>query len=322
MKVQKIPNTQKMNTNLFNKSFLLSVGPHFGPSLGLEDKPEPGSSFEAGLSHFRSQPFLYRRYLARPVWPCLCPAIAEVEFYCWPCQTPFTTSYVILSHQKSSSLWSEIIKAKGWCHKVEFLLWQTPSLGLFLLGHPTKPCQQDWDSCPFAWTCWQLACIKLHIFWIFITYFIYFSNIIPFLRFPSKTPYPILPSPTSMRLFLHPPTHSLPPSLPPASLFWHSTTLGHWALQDQGPLLPLRSYILCYICGWSHGSLHVYTLVCGLYCCASYGDANPFSSFSPSFNSSIEDTVLSPMVGCEHPLLYLSGSSRASQETAVSGSCE
>ena len=38
-------------------------------------------------------------------------------------------------------------------------------------------------------------------------------------------------------------------------------------------------------------------------------------------NSSIEDPVLSPMVGCEHPPLYLSGSGRASQETAVSGSC-
>jgi hypothetical protein len=36
--------------------------------------------------------------------------------------------------------------------------------------------------------------------------------------------------------------------------------------QDQGPLLPLMSNktILCYICGWSHGSLHVYSLVGGL----------------------------------------------------------
>ena len=28
------------------------VGPHFGPGLGLEDKPMPGSSFETCLSHF------------------------------------------------------------------------------------------------------------------------------------------------------------------------------------------------------------------------------------------------------------------------------
>jgi hypothetical protein len=33
-------------------------------------------------------------------------------------------------------------------------------------------------------------------------------------------------------------------------------------------------------------------------------------------------SVLSPMVGCMHPHLYLSGSGRASQETAVSGSCQ
>jgi hypothetical protein len=50
--------------------------------------------------------------------------------------------------------------------------------------------------------------------------------------------------------------------------------------------------------------------------------ANPFSSFSPFSNSSIGDSVFSPMVGCEHPPLYLSGSGRASQETAISGSCQ
>ena len=49
---------------------------------------------------------------------------------------------------------------------------------------------------------------------------------------------------------------------------------------------------------------------------------NPFSFFSPFSNSSIGDTVLSPMVGCEHPPLYLSGSDRASQQTAVSGFCQ
>jgi hypothetical protein len=32
--------------------------------------------------------------------------------------------------------------------------------------------------------------------------------------------------------------------------------------------------------------------------------------------------VLSPMVGCKHPCLYLPGSGRASQETAISGSCQ
>jgi hypothetical protein len=51
------------------------------------------------------------------------------------------------------------------------------------------------------------------------------------------------------------------------------------------------------------------------YCCSSYRVANSFSFFSSFSNSSIGDPVLSPMVGCKHLPLYLSGSSRASQET-------
>jgi hypothetical protein len=47
---------------------------------------------------------------------------------------------------------------------------------------------------------------------------------------------------------------------------------------------------------------------------------NPLSSFSPFSNSSIGDHTLSPMVGCKHLPLYLSGSGRASQEIAISGS--
>jgi hypothetical protein len=55
------------------------------------------------------------------------------------------------------------------------------------------------------------------------------------------------------------------PVLPP----WPGIPL-HWGIkssQDQGPLLLLLipdNAILCYICGWSHGSLHVYSLVGGL----------------------------------------------------------
>jgi hypothetical protein len=37
---------------------------------------------------------------------------------------------------------------------------------------------------------------------------------------------------------------------------------------------------------------------------------------------SLGDPLLCPMDGCEHPLLYLSGTGRASQETAISGSCQ
>jgi hypothetical protein len=37
-------------------------------------------------------------------------------------------------------------------------------------------------------------------------------------------------------------------------------------------------------------------------------------------NSSIRDPMLSPMVGCEHYLLYFPNSERASQDTAILGS--
>ena len=45
------------------------VGPHFGPGLGLEDKPEPGSSFETCFSHF----CVWMTCLVLPLlryWPC------------------------------------------------------------------------------------------------------------------------------------------------------------------------------------------------------------------------------------------------------------
>ena len=76
---------------------LFSIELHFGPGLGLEDKPEsgssfcvlvgepkPGSSFETCLNHF------HRDDSARPVWPCLCPTVADVELCHWPCQSLHT----------------------------------------------------------------------------------------------------------------------------------------------------------------------------------------------------------------------------------------
>jgi hypothetical protein len=58
------------------------------------------------------------------------------------------------------------------------------------------------------------------------------------------------------------------------------------------------------------------------YCCSSYGAANPFSSLGTFSSSFIGDPVLHPMDGCKHPLLYLSGTGRASQETTISGYCQ
>ena len=88
----------------------------------------------------------------------------------------------------------------------------------------------------------------------------------------------------------------------------------------------------CYICSWRHGSLHVDSLV-GLVP-GSSGDTGwfillfllwgckPFSSLDLFSSSCIGEPVLSPINHYEHPLLYLSVTSRASQETAILGSCQ
>jgi hypothetical protein len=80
----------------------------------------------------------------------------------------------------------------------------------------------------------------------------------PFLVSPPKTPYPV-----SLTLLTNPPT--------PASLSWNYPTLGHRAFSGPraSPLIDIQPLtfnkaILCYICSWSHRSLHVYSLVDGL----------------------------------------------------------
>jgi hypothetical protein len=58
------------------------------------------------------------------------------------------------------------------------------------------------------------------------------------------------------------------------------------------------------------------------YCCPSYRAAETFRSlgtFSTSFNRS---PVLYTKDDCKHPLLYLPGTGIATQETAISGSCQ
>jgi hypothetical protein len=89
--------------------------------------------------------------------------------------------------------------------------------------------------------------------------------------------------------------------------------------------------ILCYIFSWNHESYYVCSLVGGLvrgssgvlvssYCCSSYGAANLFRSLGPFSSSLIGDPMLRSMDNCEHPLQCLSGTGRASQERALSGS--
>jgi hypothetical protein len=102
-----------------------------------------------------------------------------------------------------------------------------------------------------------LLALENSFFFLMVILFIYNSNVIPLPGFPSDPPLIPLTSPC-----LHegapPPTHPLLPPHPGISL--------HLVIkpsQDQGPLLPLMpdKAMLCYICGWSHGSLHVYSVV-------------------------------------------------------------
>jgi len=146
----------------------------------------------------------------------------------------------------------------------------------------------------WRWTSYFTIYIHEGLFYLFYFYwiFIYILNIIPFPGFLSSNPLSHLPTPC-LHEGAHQLTHPLPPPCPGILL--------HWCIepsQDQGPLLPLmpNKAILCYICSWSHGSVHVYSLVGGLvpgssggggggdlvsWYCSSYGVAKLFSSFIP-----------------------------------------
>jgi hypothetical protein len=68
-------------------------------------------------------------------------------------------------------------------------------------------------------------------YWIFSLFI--FHMLSPFLVSSPETPYPILPSPTSMRVLPHTPT--------PSSLLWHSHTLGHWAFTGPRAFPPMMT---------------------------------------------------------------------------------
>jgi hypothetical protein len=96
----------------------------------------------------------------------------------------------------------------------------------------------------------QFFFFKDKIFYFLLNiFFIYISNIIPFPDFPSENPYSLHPFPA------HQPTHS-------ASWSWHSPTLGHRTFTRPKASPPIDA-LFSYVCVWSHGSLHVYSLVVG-----------------------------------------------------------
>jgi hypothetical protein len=135
------------------------------------------------------------------------------------------------------------------------------------------------------------------------------------------------PPSASMKVFSHLPNTQC--ASPPSD----SPTLGHWAFTGPRaspstdarwghPLLhmQLEPWIPpCVHNGWWFSPWEVWSsgwlkLLFFLWV------ANTFNSFNPLSNSSIQDPMLSPIVGCKHLSQYMSGSGRASQETAISDS--
>jgi hypothetical protein len=88
--------------------------------------------------------------------------------------------------------------------------------------------------------------------------------------------------------------------------------------------------ILCHICGWNHGSLHLFGVpvpkssmgLASWQYCSPHRAAKTLNSFILFSYCSIWDPMLRPMVGCKDPPLYLSGSLRSFQETDISGSSQ
>ena len=125
----------------------------------------------------------------------------------------------------------------------------------------------------------QASLLRNNSGWFLLdVFFTYIASFIPFPHFPSEIP---LSHPYSCSL-----THPLLLPYPNIPL--------HWVIepsQDQETLLSLMSHkaFLCYICGWRHGSLHVYPLAGGLVPESSGGTGaiNPFSSLGPFSSSSI-----------------------------------
>jgi hypothetical protein len=122
---------------------------------------------------------------------------------------------------------------------------------------------------------------------------------------------PISPPPPAM--LLNPPT--------PASWPWHSPVLGHMIFTRPRASPPIDGLL-------GHPLLHrkletkLWMVLVSSYCCSSYRVADPFSSLGTFSTSFIRVPVFHPIDDCEHPLLYLPGTGIASQERAISGSCQ
>ena len=112
------------------------------------------------------------------------------------------------------------------------------------------------------------------------------------------------------------PTRPLPLLRPGVTLYW-----GIKCSQDQRASLPNNGRL-------GHLLLHMQLetpalgVLVSSYCCSTYMVADPFSSLGTFSSSPIGGPVFHPIDDCEHPLLYLPDTGIASQETAMSGSCQ
>ena len=155
-----------------------------------------------------------------------------------------------------------------------------------------------------------------------VIFFPFFNGNFPYLHFKcyslslSPLPNPLIPSPfpVSMSAF---PLPLIPSHLPTLAILYNDQAIE--PSQVQGPPLPLMpgKAILCYICSWSHGFLHVQSLVGGLVPVNSgwssqlilffLWDCNLLQFHQSYLISSTGVPMLSLMVVCEHLHLYWSG---------------
>jgi hypothetical protein len=157
--------------------------------------------------------------------------------------------------------------------------------------------------------------------------FIYISNVILLHSFPSTSSLPLLPPPDSMSELLYLPTYSCLSNLAfpySGSSSFHGTKgfPSQWCqIKQSSATYPTGAMGTSYIFfGWWFSPWELWGCLFGWYC-SSYEVSNSFSSYNPFPNIPIGVPVLSPMFDCVHPHLYWSCSGRASQGTAIPGSC-
>jgi hypothetical protein len=110
------------------------------------------------------------------------------------------------------------------------------------------------------------------------------------------------------------PTHS-------TSWPWHSTVLGY-IIFARPRVSPPNDGRLGHLLLHMQLETRAHGVLVSSYCCYSYRVTDPFSSLGTFSSFSIGGPVIHPIDDCEHPLLYLPGTGIASQETAISGSCQ